>query len=403
VALRDLVNMSGQLIEPSPAFLSLRDNITTKNPDIEYRRKLFEKCFEKLEEAGIDRRSLQLVWDFTTASQACLTKRLLFMRDDAFQRVGDSGPTYSFYQTEDNYTDHIFRRLRGTMLVPSYLTSPLPGSHLVTDSSERPVYQGDVVATFTVLVPHSVANSSIFPAMALQYGHGLFGDQSEIESGYLQAQADKYGYVLFACNWWGMDSADKLAVLEMITLNLSNFRIVPDRLHQGMVNALLLMRLVKGSLSKDPMLMFGGRQVVDTEHVHYYGNSLGGIIGDVYMAVTTDVIRGVLGVPGGPFPLLLPRSKDFDVFEDVMRALYPDPVDYITGIGFIGLLWSRLEPSGYMSYVTENPLPNTPTHRVLFQYALGDAQVNILVSGLQILQDTREYHSCERSYSCCYF
>jgi hypothetical protein len=121
---------------------------------------------------------------------------------------------------------------------------------------------------------------------------------------------------------------------------------------------------IKGSLSKDPMLMFGGRQVVDTEHVHYYGNSLGGIIGDVYMAVTTDVIRGVLGVPGGPFPLLLPRSKDFDVFEDVMRALYPDPVDYITGIGFIGLLWSRLEPSGYMSYVTENPLPNTPTHRV---------------------------------------
>ena len=71
--------------------------------------------------------------------------------------------------------------------------------------------------------------------------------QSEIESGYLQAQADKYGYVLFACNWWGMDSADKLAVLEMITLNLSNFRIVPDRLHQGMVNALLLMRLVKVS------------------------------------------------------------------------------------------------------------------------------------------------------------
>ena len=95
---------------------------------------------------------------------------------------------------------HTHRRLRGTMLVPSYLSSPLPGSHLVTDSSERPVYQGDVLATFTVrgaavcvlcacvcvqayafvlqvLVPHSVANSSIYPAMAVQYGHGLFGDQ----------------------------------------------------------------------------------------------------------------------------------------------------------------------------------------------------------------------------------
>ena len=33
--------------------------------------------------------------------------------------------------------------------------------------------------------------------------------------------------------------------------------------------------------------------MVDTTHLHYYGNSLGGIMGDVYMATTTDVIRGV--------------------------------------------------------------------------------------------------------------
>lgn len=30
-----------------------RDNITTTNPDIEYRRRLFEMIFSKLEEAGI--------------------------------------------------------------------------------------------------------------------------------------------------------------------------------------------------------------------------------------------------------------------------------------------------------------------------------------------------------------
>lgn len=40
--------------------------------------------------------------------------------------------------------------------------------------------------------------------------------------------------------------------------------------------------------------MFNGRQVVDTANVHYYGNSLGGVMGDVYMAATTDVIRGEL-------------------------------------------------------------------------------------------------------------
>lgn len=36
------------------------------------------------------------------------------------------------------------------MLIPSYLTSPLPGSHLVTDDRGLPVYQTDVPVTFTV-------------------------------------------------------------------------------------------------------------------------------------------------------------------------------------------------------------------------------------------------------------
>jgi hypothetical protein len=311
VALRDLVDSAGDRVEPSPAFQALRDNVSTNDPDIEYRRGLFEEIFTKLQAAGVVRTTLQLVWDFTTASKECLTERLLFMRNDAFQRYGSAGPAYTIYQSEDNYSQHIFRRLRGIMFVPSYLTSPLPGSHLVINERGLPVYQNDVPVTFTVLVPKSVANGSVYPAVALQYGHGLFGDQSEVESGYLQEQADRYGYVMFACNWWGMDRSDVPLIVEMVALNLSNFRIVPDRLHQGMLNALSLMRLVKGSLYKDPLMVFGGREVVDTASLHYYGNSLGGILGDVYMAVTTDVSRGALGVPGGPFSLILPRSKDF--------------------------------------------------------------------------------------------
>ena len=34
------------------------------------------------------------------------------------------------------------------------------------------------------------------------------------------------------------------------------------------------------------------------------------------MATTTDVKRGTLGVPGGPFGLLLPRSQDFQELSD---------------------------------------------------------------------------------------
>ena len=70
------------------------------------------------------------------------------------------------------------------------------------------------------------------------------------------------------------------------------FRIIPDRLTQGIVNELLLMRFIKTVLYDHPLLRFGGKTVIDPAEVYYYGVSLGGIIGDVYMAATTDVDRG---------------------------------------------------------------------------------------------------------------
>lgn len=48
----------------------------------------------------------------------------------------------------------------------------------------------------------------------------------------------------------------------------------------------------------------------------------GGIYGSVYMATTTDVHRGVLGVAGGPYSLLLPRSADFAALFDLLKVSF---------------------------------------------------------------------------------
>ena len=58
--------------------------------------------------SDIFRGSLQLAWDFSTASEQCLTDRLLHMRDDAMKRIGDKGE-YRVVQVEDNYSKDIFR------------------------------------------------------------------------------------------------------------------------------------------------------------------------------------------------------------------------------------------------------------------------------------------------------
>ena len=42
------------------------------------------------------------------------------------------------------------------------------------------------------------------------------------------------------------------------------------------------------------------------------------------------------------------------------------------------MLWDRSEPDGYAPYITDNPLPGTPSHNVLLNVAIGDHQVTPL-------------------------
>ena len=48
-----------------------------------------------------------------------------------------------------------------------------------------------------------------------------------------------------ACDWWGMSSADLPAIIAMASDFLSDFAIIPERLSQGVLNALTLMRIMK--------------------------------------------------------------------------------------------------------------------------------------------------------------
>ena len=161
-----------------------------------------------------------------------------------------------------------------------------------------------------------------------------------------------------------------------MTTDLTNFAMVPDRCSQGMLNALLMMRfMTQSAFAKDPAVTYGGVGVISTNSSdwHYYGNSQGGILGSVYMAVTTDVTLGVSGVGGGPYALLLPRSSDFAAIFDIMRLRYSSPVDRISLFSFLQLLWDRMEPSVRvcccvaqhkllsLSPPSSSPIP-TPTH-----------------------------------------
>ena len=117
---------------------------------------------------------------------------------------------------------------------------------------------------------------------------------------------------------------------------MSKFVVVPDRCSQAVINALLLMKIARESrMLVDPDVFYiNNRTVIETRegakqhhdqtegrsdvdgdgasgraetadgvtmearHSVYYGNSLGGILGSVYMSLSQQVQVASLGVPG---------------------------------------------------------------------------------------------------------
>ena len=379
VAIRRVVDASGAALAPSPVFQALRDGTDYDDASVRRRRALYADIFARLGSAGVAKGDLQIAWDYVTASREGTTRRMLAMRDDALAKVGADGPPYVVTNVEENPNPHIRRRISGKMTVPFYLDKQDVGGRLVLGADGLPRQNGTADFEFVVHVPNSLASDTSPKAGPLvQNGHGLLGSMREGQNGYLAEFADTKGYVAFAMDFFGMAGSETNFIAETLFTDATAFRSTVDRQHQGIVNELLLMRMMKGRFVKEPLVQFGGVSVIDPTQAYYRGDSQGGIFGTTYMAVSTDVTRGLLGEPGMPYTLLFNRSVDFTGFGAILHVTYRNPLDVQILFGLVQMLWDRTEPNGYAPYITEQMLPGTPAHQVLIHVAIGDYQVSPL-------------------------
>ena len=371
VAIRSVVDATGALVPPSAAFQALRDKTITNDSALEARRTHFEDIFDKLTAAGIDRSTLQIAWDYTTASQSVTTSDLLTMRDLALAVVGSQGPAFTITQVETVPNQWLSKRLHGLMTVPLYLSRPDPGDdeHITRDASGRPVQNGTAQYPFVVLIPPSATDTN--PAPIVQNGHGLLGSLNEGTDSYFAQFCNQYNYVGVAVDWIGMAHDDNQTLVDAFTADANIFQRAVDRQHQGIVNALLAMRMMMGGMTTDPSLQMNGKSIIDPTQRFYRGDSQGGIFGTTYMSISTDVTRGMLGEPGMPYTLLLDRSADFSGFKLLLGGTYPNALDGRLVQGFVQLAWERTEPAGYAELLAAN-------HRVIINAAMGDHQVTTL-------------------------
>ncbi|HUE59901.1 MAG TPA: hypothetical protein VMO88_09990 [Acidimicrobiales bacterium] len=354
VGLRHLVTDSGSEAAPAPAFVAYRNGTAAPGDP---RAAHMNAVFTNLAEAGWNRSSLYLAWDFTTASTTSVTGRLLTLRDGAFGQLGQSAansaqgvlspeskaPAFAV-SSVTNFTvqqnARIARQVTGTFTVPCYIapscsppikcqtiTAPTPAGtpfddcpspgEFALDPTDLYAKPGQVAgqtyqAGFICNVGRTAFDSRQL-MRGVEYGHGLFGSASEVNLSPQEEMADRSGMVYCATDWFGFADSDiPNAVLALS--DLSNFPLLADRTAQGELDFLYLQRLLvhPAGFRSSPAFQYpGGTSFLAPGQVFYDGNSQGGIFGGTVCAVSIDVKRCALGVNGMDYSILLPRSTDY--------------------------------------------------------------------------------------------
>jgi hypothetical protein len=391
---RGLGKQGGGLVEASPGFAALRDKVGSDDMSVEGQRVHYNlEVFPALAEAGFERQELQIAWDFVTVSRENTLGRMEWLRDDVLDAIGPDGPDYEISSIEDADCGEpgvtIGRTLMVKMTTPLYSTADEAGTLLTRDpDTGMPFRNGTTEVEVMLRIPCSLIDQDVPRAgRVLQYGHGLLGGKGEAKGGYLSAMADANGWVILASDWTGMKSADLVPIVQIVAGDTTNFPAIPERSMQGFTEFIAAMRMTTGKLRNDPALTFTGKggsySAIDPEKRSYYGNSQGGILGGAYLALSPDIDRGVLGVGGMPYVLLLPRSADFDQFFGLLKGAYDDQRDIMLLIALFQNLWDPGEGAGWAWAMNRDPSPTVGAKQVLMQVAIGDAQVTNIGAHIQ--------------------
>ena len=387
VAVSGLYDRTGQLLPALHGFAALRDDKLDPGSVRASLAPRYAELFALLTKAGLARKDLQLAWDFTTASDEPLTGRLTRMRDTAWSYappIGTQPQPVTIQMVNNKPTDPLLRQVLGTFTVPSFLTDDAADSAgtLKLGPDGTPVIRGYGQFPLVIHIPKCAA-TAMGPLPVMIFGHGLFGGAlDEMDSGYEREITNRLCMIQIGSDWIGISEADRTYVESRVLSDWNHVNHITERLQQAHINFATLARLIKsGALDKLPELQLGGRTVIDSQHVYYYGISNGAIQGLTTLALSPDLSRGCLNVGAGFWSRMMWRSADFRDLAVVLGINYPDPLDRQVLVALSQPLWDYVDPATYAPHVLRDVLPGNPgPKRLLYQMGLGDAQVPNLMT-----------------------
>lgn len=401
-ALVGLTDMAGGAIHVAP-FDSLKSGGFPPSSRLASLAPRYAEIFALLSAGGVAKESLTLAWDFTTGSDEQLTGGLVSMRDVAFAQWEQQKLGYQLSETKtgnacQSNTDcaepfscdpvkhlcgdpHLARELVGTFDVPLFLTDAGPYSFINQDDKHLPAVKGNAPFNLVVHIPRCALTANK-PLPVMVFGHGLFGSaRGEMRSGYEMQVSDQLCMVQVGTDWIGLSDGDESAVAAKVLADFGNFPQITDHLQQAQINFLVLARLAIRNLKSDPAMTVNGKPILDGSEIYYYGISQGGIEGNVFMALSPDVTRGVLNVGAGEYSLMLMRSADFKDLKTILDFTYPSQRDQQVLLAVSQSFWDFADPITFAPHELRDTLPDPatklpmPPRHILQQESKNDAQV----------------------------
>ncbi|KAG7344243.1 hypothetical protein IV203_022251 [Nitzschia inconspicua] len=352
------------------------------------RKRWFEKVIPALHRAADwysftrEPESLQLIFDFVTISEQSQLGTIRTARDKGLDIVSkwnwqEHVDVVSLIDYECCHDCLIARTIHLNLDVPSFLESESRYSFLDHRKLQRrhPVATGRAKAL--VQIPCSIRNKEQDAKAIVEFGHGLFYNREEVTDHFLQKMANDNGYLMMAMDWRGMSSYDLPIVIKTLIGTPDLFQAVRDNLIQGYVNKLCLQHFSQNGMLDLDAFKFDGNAMSTVDDAApasiFYGISQGGILGAGYVSLagkTKLIDRGILGVPGTPFALVLTRSLDFAGYDTLILFNFYNNRHVRMLLSLVQMAWDPAEASGHRAMPTTEPIP-----RLLLQAGLGDPVV----------------------------
>lgn len=374
VGIRDTVrSASGGALPVSAGFEAARSGTAFPHPRFAAATAGFDALFTALETAGVPRAELVLAWDFYTASDASLRHDMTEMVTQAKAAIGTNGANLSFAVDEEIDPGISYRRYLGHFQSPNFLTNgEVDSSVLRRGADGTPTVMGMRDANFAAIVPSCVADQPL-PRPTVLFGHGLFGSAEDyLDDGFTIDLAEDFCFVVIAGDFIGL-TMRQLALAPLAANDVNQVFWITDKLQQSIVDFISLEQLMRGAMQTSEAFTYDGEPVIDPSRIYYLGGSLGGTMGNTFLAYDETIRRGVLAVPGGNWSLLFERSAAWTLLEGAARGAYPDPTLNQMLIALMGMAFEGVDP---ITVAADVPIADgeNPRH-VLLWMGMGDSLV----------------------------